>query len=198
MGQTNIQTDPQHDDAQNSTRSRVVSGSKWQVNGFVKHSTLWNWKVWFSNRRAKWRREEKLRSQRRDIDSGNALDVAGFGVASRFNITPAGAPGFNVSSCNMYPGPALVQQPLVSVPATAADPYRYHELAFVIACCLLPVLLMGQICVACRRPSISHPSSVVRPVVISRKVTHTVTIWNTIYTVSGKGTDSIVAVIRQI
>jgi len=55
--------------------------------------------VLFSNRRAKWRREQKLRSQRRDIDTGNELDVAGFAVASRFNLPAPGGPGFNLSSC---------------------------------------------------------------------------------------------------
>lgn len=33
--------------------------------------------VWFSNRRAKWRREEKLRTQRRSVDQQNNNSVGG-------------------------------------------------------------------------------------------------------------------------
>ncbi|KAF4531652.1 hypothetical protein B566_EDAN006583 [Ephemera danica] len=68
--------------------------------------------VWFSNRRAKWRREEKLRNQRRAVDQVGGVSsssaAAAAAAASRLPINP----GFN----SMYPS---IPQPI----ATMADTY---------------------------------------------------------------------------
>lgn len=66
--------------------------------------------VWFSNRRAKWRREEKLRNQRRAVDQVGAVSPPS--SAGRLPINS----GFN----SMY---SSIPQPI----ATMADTYRYTK-----------------------------------------------------------------------
>ena len=68
--------------------------------------------VWFSNRRAKWRREEKLRNQRRSVDQsglGPAMGTMASSQASKFPLQS----GFN----SMY---HPIPQPI----GTMADSYR--------------------------------------------------------------------------
>lgn len=55
--------------------------------------------VWFSNRRAKWRREEKLRTQRRSVDQQNN-NSAGGSVSSANGQTNGGVVTANSGSSN--------------------------------------------------------------------------------------------------
>nr|CAD7567975.1 unnamed protein product [Timema californicum] len=79
--------------------------------------------VWFSNRRAKWRREEKLRNQRRAVDQ---VGVSPPAPTSRLPINS----GFN----SMY---SSIPQPIATMADTYSYPYMsYNPLIFVLFVCL--------------------------------------------------------------
>jgi len=74
--------------------------------------------VWFSNRRAKWRREEKLLCQRRGGPVEHAVPGSPLGLNSTTNVA---------HQSHMFHADAYhpnIHQPM---PASIAETYRYSE-----------------------------------------------------------------------
>ncbi|CAF4519791.1 unnamed protein product, partial [Didymodactylos carnosus] len=84
--------------------------------------------VWFSNRRAKWRREEKSRNQRRNVNTSESNPVSNTGSTittdhstppSSINQTPPPPPPYTIESVNEVLNPYFNSNNTVSASTTS-------------------------------------------------------------------------------
>lgn len=81
--------------------------------------------VWFSNRRAKWRREEKLRNQRKTSDhsSGSLVSSAASPTVASAAAAAAAAASTRISMSAGFPNGFYPSMPHTM--GSVADTYRY-------------------------------------------------------------------------
>lgn len=85
--------------------------------------------VWFSNRRAKWRREEKLRNQRRQANSSSHIPISSSFSTSVYQAIPQPTtPGrFNTAGSTLAGPRALIENPKKTV-ATVTHAQKYASI----------------------------------------------------------------------
>ncbi|CAF0777420.1 unnamed protein product [Didymodactylos carnosus] len=112
--------------------------------------------VWFSNRRAKWRREEKSRNQRRNVNTSESNPVSNTGSTittdhstppSSINQTPPPPPPYTIESVNEVLNPYFNSNNTVSASTTSKGfAYPSMQSSYQYSTSSYPCILPGTNC----------------------------------------------------